>query len=199
MEARISRSLPTNPLFASISTPLHLEAWRKHLVNHPDQDFVQFVVRGIREGLQIGVDPTASFVLANRNMSSTFKNPQVFEDYLSKQATAGNIFGPFSPSTLPYVHINRFGIIPKKHQPGKWRLSHQDVNDATLCSLTYTTVDEVAATATALGQGARLAKKSAYRLVPVHPEQRKWLGMQLQGRICGDHLAYDLSPSSLMQ
>ena len=61
--------------------------------------------------------------------------------------------------------------------------------DATLCSLTYTTVDEIAATAIALGQGARLAKidiKSAYRLVPVHPEQRKWLGMEWQGRIYVD-------------
>lgn len=55
-----------------------------------------------------------------------------------------------------------------KHQPGKWQLitdlSHHkgtrvnDAIDSTLCSLTYTTVDEVAATATALDQEARLAK-----------------------------------------
>ena len=199
MEARLPRSLPTNPIFASISTPLRLEAWRKHLANHPDQDFAQFIVRGIREGFPIGVDPTASFVSARRNMSSALENPQVIEEYLSKEVTAGNIFGPFSPSALPEVHINRFGVIPKKHQPGRWRLitdlSHHEgtsVNDAidcALCSLTYTTVDEVAVTATALGQGAQLAKidiKSAYRLVPVHPAQRKWLGMQWQGRVYVD-------------
>ena len=193
MEARLPRSLPTNPIFASISTPLRL------LANHPDQDFAQFIVRGIREGFPIGVDPTASFVSARRNMSSALENPQVIEEYLSKEVTAGNIFGPFSPSALPEVHINRFGVIPKKHQPGRWHLitelSHHEgtsVNDAidcALCSLTYTTVDEVAVTATALGQGAQLAKidiKSAYRLVPVHPAQRKWLGMQWQGRVYVD-------------
>ena len=23
---------------------------------------------------------------------------------------------------VPYVHLNRFGVIPKNHQPDKWRL-----------------------------------------------------------------------------
>ena len=114
----------------------------------------------------------------------------------SKEVTAGNIFGPCSPSGQPDVHINRFGVIPKKYQPGKWRLitdlsypegtSVNDAIDPALCSLTYTSVDEVAAIAAALGRGAQLAKidvKSAYRLVPVHPGQRHWLGMQWQGKV----------------
>ena len=118
---------------------------------------------------------------------------------MSKEVAAGNIFGPFSLSVLPDVHINRFGVIPKKYQPGKWRLitnlsypegtSVNDAIDPSLCSLTYTSVDKVAATAAALGHGARLAKidvKSAYRLVPVHPGQRKWLGMQWQGKVYVD-------------
>ena len=199
MEARVSRSLPTNHLFTTISTPLCLGAWKQHLVNHPDQDFVRFIVKGMEEGFPIGVDPTASFMSAHRNMSSAAENPQVIEDYLTKEVAAGNIFGPFSPSALPEVHINRFGVIPKKYQPGKWRLitdlsypegsSVNDAIDPSLCSLTYTSVDVVAATAAALGKGALLAKidvKSAYRLVPVHPGQRKWLGMQWQGKVYVD-------------
>ena len=145
----------------------------------------------MEEGFPIVVDPIASFVSAHRNMSSAAENPQVIEDYLTKEVAAGNIFGPFSPSALPEVHINRFGVIPKKYQPGKWQLitdlsypegsSVNDAIDPSLCSLTYTSVDVVAATAAALGKGALLAKidvKSAYRLVPVYPGQRKWLGMQ---------------------
>ena len=57
-------------------------------------------------------------------------------------------------------------------------------------------MDEGAATATAQGLDALLAKidvKSAYQLVPVHPEQRKWLEMQWQGRIYVDGmLLFDL-------
>ena len=103
------------------------------------------------------------------------------------------------PSALPEVHINRFGVIPKKYELGKWRLithlsypegsSVNDAIDPSLCSLTNTSVDVVAATAAALGKGALLAKinvKSAYRLVPVHPGQRKWLGMQWQGKVYVD-------------
>ena len=60
-------------------------------------------------------------------------------------------------------------------------LSVNDAIETSLCSLTYTSVDKVAWKATALGQEAQLAKidiKSAYRLLPVHPGQRKRLGMQ---------------------
>jgi len=88
------------------------------------------------------------------------------------------------------VHINRFGCIPKKHQPGKWRLitdlsypEEQSVNDAispALCSVKYITVDQVARHAVLLGKGSLIAKidiQSAYRLIPVAPEERHYLGM----------------------
>ena len=32
------------------------------------------------------------------------------------------MFGPLVESVLPTPHINGFGIIPKPHQPGKYRL-----------------------------------------------------------------------------
>ena len=57
------------------------------------------------------------------------------------------------------------------------------VNDGispALCSLHYTSVDEAAEKILVLGRGALLAKldiKSAYRTVPVHPEDRGLLAM----------------------
>ena len=53
---------------------------------------MQFIVRSISEGVPIGVDPTASFVLARRNMSSALENPQVIEDFLSKRSQLGTYF-----------------------------------------------------------------------------------------------------------
>ena len=95
------------------------------------------------------------------------------------------MLGPFSPSfSTPELQINRFGVIPKG-QTGKWRLitdlsfpPDQSVNDGIcrdLCSLSYTTVDHVAEVAVDLGPGALMAKvdiESAYRLIPVHPQDR---------------------------
>ena len=34
----------------------------------------------------------------------------------------GRVVGPFSSPPLPHLHISRFGVIPEKHQPGKWCL-----------------------------------------------------------------------------
>ncbi len=93
------------------------------------------------------------------------------------------------------MQISRVGVIPKGHKPGKWRLitdlsfpkgkSVNDAIDRELCSLQYTSVDKVATAAQRLGEGALLAKldiKSAYRLVPVHPEDRPLLGMRWRGK-----------------
>eukprot|EP00731_Ephydatia_muelleri_P032930 Em0024g474a len=74
------------------------------------------------------------------------------------------------------IQISRFGVIPKGHNEGKWRLitdlsypTGHSVNDGinpALCSLRYTTVEIVASEAAALGPGALIAKvdiESAYR------------------------------------
>ena len=55
-----------------------------------------------------------------------------------------------------------------------------------LCSPSYVTVDDIAATVQALGQGSLLAKfdiQSAYRTVPFHPDDRLLLGMQWNGSL----------------
>ena len=53
--------------------------------------------------------------------------------------------------------------------------------DPSLCSPISTTVDEVVAQAAVLGRGALLAKvdiEAAYRLIPVHPQDRILQGMK---------------------
>ena len=181
---------------AQTVTPLRLSAWKSKLKNHPDQDYVCFLLKGIEEGFRIGVDPDRVFKCAKRNMLSAEQNSKVIKDYIDSEVGSGNIVGPFSPATAPKVHINRFGAIPKGHQPGKWRLitdlsypegsSVNDAIDPALCSLAYITVEQVAAKALSLGKGALVAKiniKSAYRLVTVHLDDRKWLGMHWDGKI----------------
>ena len=66
----------------------------------------------------------------------------------------------------------------------------QKVNDRIqpdLCSLTYVSVDDAARIIVQAGRGALLAKvdiKSAYWLVPVHPEDRLLLGMAWAWNYC---------------
>jgi len=77
----------------------------------------------------------------------------------------GRVLGLLEPNLHPLVHINRFGVIPKKHQPGRWRLivdlSQASVNDGIepeLCTLHYTSVDEAVRRVLGWGRGTMLAK-----------------------------------------
>ena len=97
---------------------------------------------------------------------------------------------------IPSAHISRFGVIPKSHQPNKWRLiidlSHpqgKSVNDGVqkdLCSMAYISVDDAIRKIITLGKGTLLAKmdiKSAFHLIPVHPADRHLLAMEWQGSL----------------
>ena len=92
---------------------------------------------------------------------------------------------------IPGLHINRMGVVPKGHTPGRWRLitdlsfpQGASVNDGInreLCSLSYTSVERVATAVQRFGPGALLAKldiRAAYRLVPVSPHDRPLLGIE---------------------
>ena len=114
----------------------------------------------------------------------------MINQYLLTEREEGREAGPFLISPTPNFHVSRFGVIAKKHQPGKWRLIldlssplGHSVNDGILkepFSVQYTRVDDVISGIMSFGQGTLLAKfdvESAYRNIPVHPEDRCLLGL----------------------
>ena len=172
-----------DPRILPLNTPLKLSSWKQRLISHPDQDFANYVLNGIEKGFSIGKSTMHPLQSACKNMQSARENPHVIEEYLQNEIQQGNILGPFSPYIAPTVHIYRFGVIPKKHQQGKWHLitdlsfpegkSINDAIDPKLCSLKYITVEQVAKEAIALGKGSLIAKidiKAAYHLIPVAPK-----------------------------
>ena len=177
-----------------VHTPLRVNRWEHHLRSHPDREFVAWLLAGLREGFRIGFDfAKASCRRWGCNMQSAAENPNVVDDYLAAECAAGRVVGPLSNSDVAAsapLHTSRFGVIPKGHQSGKWRLivdlsapKGASVNDGIrpeLCSLRYASVDDAAEVVLRLGQGCVMAKldiKSAYRIVPVHPDDRPLLGM----------------------
>ena len=190
---------PPPPALKSVSTPLSVPAWEKVLRAHPDRAFAGYIIDGLSHGFRIGFNRSCSLRSASANMASAQLHPEVISEYLQKELSLGRMLGPFPLSfSTPELHINRFGVIPKGHS-GKWRLitdlsfppggSVNDGVDPELCSLTYTTVDHVAETAVSLGAGALMAKvdiESAYRLVPVHPDDRPLQAVQWQDQILID-------------
>ena len=185
-----------------VQTLLRVEAWEKALSRHPDTAFAHYVVNGLRHGFRIGFNHSSLLRSAATNMESARQHPEIISDYLAKEQSLGRMLGLFTEEmlpNLPSLHINRFGVIPKGHNTGKWRLitdlsypHGQSVNDGidpSLCSLMYATVDEVAEIVVKLGRGALLSKvdiESAYRLIPVHPQDRPLQAMKWDNHIYVD-------------
>ena len=186
-----------HPLHHPVWSPLDGGAWAEALRPHPDRAFIRFLLRGFQEGFRIGFHRPAPLQSASRNMLSALQHPEVVREYLEKECSMNRMLGPYSRSEvkgMPPLHINRFGVIPKGHNTGKWRLitdlSHpsgcsvNDGIDPALCSLTYSSVEQVAEVAASYPPGAMLAKidvESAYRLIPVHPEDRWLQAVEWQG------------------
>lgn len=187
------------PVLMGNSTPLREEEWRARLQEHPDTRLKDYVLRGIQEGFRVGYDyRNHKCKRVKDNLRSALEHPDVVCKYIAEECADGRLLGPFSPDSLPAVQVSRFGVIPKS-TPGKWRLildlsspEGNSVNDGInpeLCSLSYVSVDDAARTVAGLGRGALLAKvdiKSAYRMVPVHPEDRMLLGMVWDGALYVD-------------
>ena len=160
---------------------------------------MDYLLDGMKNGFRIGFNHLRKTRATKRNMKSAYQHPEVVERYIDNEVRLGRVRGPLQPEDAAGVHISRFGVIPKPHQPGKWRmivdLSHPEglsVNDGidkSHCSLTYLKLDQVAETVMKLGRGAKLAKadiQSAYRVIPVHPQDRILLGMKWQGNVYVD-------------
>lgn len=186
------------PQLAPRTSPLDWREWASALAAHPDRRFAEYIVLGIRDGFRVGFDYSRQHQSVGRNMMSATEHPEVVRAYLQEECSRGRVLGPFLPEAVPGIHISRFGVIPKKGV-NKWRLildlsapSGESINDGIrpeLCSLSYVSVDDAARAVVAMGRGARLAKvdiKSAYRLVPVHPEDRLLLGMAWDGQVFVD-------------
>ena len=191
----VPQSLPKG--LCHINTPARLEVWQQELADHPDKAFTNYVVQGLAQGFRVGFKYTSSLLPHRRNMLSAVQHPKEVNDYL-KEELAMNRLVQFPKPVADHLgaHCSPIGVIPKKHKPNKWRLivdqsspNGASVNDGInkeMCSLSYTSVDAVVEKILDLGKGTLLVKldvKQAYRMIPVHPQDRLLLGMEWEGFI----------------
>ena len=167
---------------------------------HPDTTFTGLILSGITGGFRIGFNHLSTHLestCTHSNMRSAIEHPDIVNNYLSIEKTAGRI------GTLPAklrdstsLQTSPFGVIPKKSNPGKWidlsapeGHSVNDGIDKALCSISYVKIDQVVNHMLSFPPGALMAKidiKHAYRNIPVHPDDRHLLAMRWQDEILVD-------------
>ena len=75
--------------------PLRLVQWESLLASHPDRDYVDYILRGIKEGFRIGFKASGSVSSVRKNMHSAMENPQVVSAYIAEERKRGVLLGPF--------------------------------------------------------------------------------------------------------
>ncbi len=184
----------------AVVSPLKWQEWERELEEHPDKEWMKFLVRGIRAGFRLGHDQSVVEVTGRRGgMYKALEHKAIIDEYLAKEERARRIWRISSSVDKGRVQCSPFGVIPKKGKPGKWRLivnlsapdgrSVNDGIDKELASVQYLYVDDVVRRVLQLGGGAEIAKADvsmAYRNVPVHPRDRWLLGMEWDGDVFVD-------------
>ena len=153
------------------------------------------MLEGISQGFRVGYFHPRRLKSTLRNKPSAYLHPEVVDSYLANEVSFGRVAGPFDHPPLPGLHISSFGVIPKKGQPGKWRLivdlsspHGSSVNDGISAkdfTMQYIHVDHIIRMVTQLGRGAVRTKfdvEAAHRNIPVHPSERVLLGMKWWGK-----------------
>jgi hypothetical protein len=118
------QGIPSSPSCSKWLPPLDVSVWAAALSQHPDRAFARYICQGLQFGFWIGFNGTLRLKSTPVNMGSAREHPAVVSEYLVKKLTLGRMLGPFpkSASMAAAVHINRFGVIPKGHNTGRWRL-----------------------------------------------------------------------------
>ena len=170
---------PVPPSLSVIQSPLseRLEEWRKALQGHPDKLFYQYILVGLEKGFRIGYNYTRHCKASGRNLASALENPEVVQEYIQKEKGLGRIVDPMEKASAINLQVSPFGVIPKQHAPGQWRLivdlSHPEgysVNDgigSSLSSSSYVSVDNLTEVVVQLGRAAQLAKMDINPLNPI--------------------------------
>lgn len=185
-----SEALPTHRL----PTPIKLE-----VLNQLLQGYISaaYLLDGFTSGFRLGYDGSRQ-ASNSPNLKSCKDLPDIVQRKIDKELSAGRIRGPFHVSPFSNLKISPIGVVLKK-VPGEYRLIHHlsypknesvnDFIDPTFSAVKYSSFDDAAKLVIQLGKGCLMAKtdiESAFRLIPIHPDDHSLLGFQFNGGIYYD-------------
>ncbi|MDY6841666.1 MAG: reverse transcriptase domain-containing protein [Pseudomonadota bacterium] len=192
---------PTRVSFCPLSTlalsPISIADLIRWLKQYPHPELAQELAEGFTQGFRIPYKGKREGRSA-RNHGSARRQPQIVWDKLMEEVSLSRVAGPFCGNPMENLIISPIGLV-EKSTPGEFRLifdlSHPDSDSinggipAELSSVQYTSFDAVTSIVRRIGQGAHLVKvdiRSAFRLLPIHPDDFCLMGMQVDGKFFVD-------------
>ena len=176
---------------SSLPSPINIEGLAARLEMCDPFDKV-YLLNGFRKGFDLGFRSRPNNNPNIANLRSAEENPDIMSAALHKELALGRIKGPFHSPPFPFFQVSPVGIVPKK-DPNTFRMiTHlscpegQSINDGIndlFAKVMYTSVQEAINIIIKEARGAFLSKadiKSAFRLIPICPEQYNLLCFKWQ-------------------
>ena len=168
-------------------SPINVDRLKFELRFHPDRNFVTYLVNGISDGFDTGIETLPSGAFECKNNLSARRDKQFVTEALLEEVVEKFMEGPFSSNPFegtPY-RVSPLGVACHKYS-GRKRLildlsaphnsetpSINSLIDKERFRLKYVTVDNAIAIIKTLGQHTLLSKfdiKSAFKLLPIRPD-----------------------------
>lgn len=159
---------------------------QKELAQHPDKDFVFYLIQGLTYGFHTGVSVLPSKSVECKNLLSATKDPKTVSELIHYECEKGYLSGPFDAPPFPIYRVSPIGLAEQKYS-GKKRLivdlsapHDSNIGDSINglinkedFSLSYVKLDDAIKAIQEKGQGSLLCKldiTDAFKLMPCHPD-----------------------------
>jgi hypothetical protein len=188
-----------------IVTPLRWQAWEESLIKAGLEKAFMDVLKGIRNGFDLGVDSSPTITYIPRNHRSALDNPTAVQAYIETELKAGCYLGPFDPEWLKSIigpfHCSPLGVI---EEPEKFRIIQDhsfpqndnnqnslnslidpdDLYETTWCGFVQAYL--LAANAPPGTQVSVFDVAAAFHTILICPEQQVWTCLSWDGLIYVD-------------
>jgi hypothetical protein len=170
----------------------------QHLANHPNTEFRQQLLNDLQHGARIGYSgPRTTYIAHNHNSAN--EQADLLTADIAQNVAEGVTKGPFNTPTdlFSFARISPLGALTKTKPDGKVKvrrvhdLSHprgRSVNThipEDYVPVNYPRLREIMSAIARMGQGTTLNIadiKSAFKHVPVHPDDVPLLGFEWKGK-----------------
>ena len=176
-------------------TPIFVANLEDSLAGHPDPTLVSQLCSNLKDGARIGFEGQRA-PRFSKNLPTALTHPNIVTSNLEHEISLGRVAGPFKTPPFSNFQVSPIGLVPKKNSTKFRTIFHLSFpkSGATSInasipkedfSLHYVTIDNAIEGIKRFGHGCFLAKtdiESAFRLIPVHPDDYELLGMYWEGK-----------------
>jgi len=180
-------------------SPINVNSLLPLLAKYPDQAVAEELAGGFTSGFRLGFKGIRAY-RESKNLQSIKLNEKAALEKIQAEVELKRISGPYDKAPFKNFMSSPIGLVPKK-ETGKFRLiqhlswpegnSINDFIDPDKCAVKYARFDDAVRLVQNAGSHCLMGKcdiASAFRLLPVHPDDHELLGFKL-----GNKFYYDMA------